>query len=288
MAKRTYKTMFKQVKWEKYYIKESPISEIYIDGDSLAFRHILNYIDSLKEEDYNLKASVMNNIDTDTLIRRTCLDVAKYSISIFEKVEEILKANKIKYTIVFGEGYVERKKKIIEERREKKSLAYIELIKEKGKISRMRNEIVVTKLYKYLVFAMEEVLDIVKKSIDEYLTVAEPDIYCPSKCPVVMSEDYDLFLFGAEYLVKSINEEEVIFISKDTLLESLELENVEQLVIAAVLCGTDYNEGVKGIGPVKSKIIAKKSPYDEIVDREVVNFFLCSGIRENTTPWKKY
>lgn len=122
----------------------------------------------------------------------------------------------------------------------------------------------------------------VKERLHSYETSIEPDIYCPSICSVILSEDYDLFLFGAEILIKRVTEREIWFLSREKLLRSLQLESLEQLVIACVLCGTDYNVGVKGIGPVKSKKIAMHSPNDEKVDQDAVRFFACSREKGNT------
>ncbi|MFW3146143.1 MAG: flap endonuclease-1 [Thermoplasmatota archaeon] len=85
------------------------------------------------------------------------------------------------------------------------------------------------------------------------------DVYCAS------SQDFDSLLFGCPRLVRNLAvsgrrklpgrrewvsvEPEMIFLEET--LQSLSLSR-EQLVDMAILMGTDFNEGVKGIGPKKA------------------------------------
>lgn len=87
----------------------------------------------------------------------------------------------------------------------------------------------------------------------------------------VGSQDYDTLLLGSPRLVKNltisgkrkmpgssnykkINPE---LIELDSVLEELEISR-EQLIDIGILCGTDYNEGVKGIGPKRGLKYVKK------------------------------
>ena len=81
----------------------------------------------------------------------------------------------------------------------------------------------------------------------------------------VGSQDYDSFLFGAPKIVRNITltgkikypskgievkmQPELIFL--DNILKKLGVTR-EELVDIAILIGTDYNEGVRGIGPKKA------------------------------------
>jgi len=70
----------------------------------------------------------------------------------------------------------------------------------------------------------------------------------------VGSQDYDTLLFGGRRLVRGLT------LSAKLELNIVELERVlgdlkitrEQLIDLAILVGTDFNEGVKGIGPKKA------------------------------------
>jgi flap endonuclease-1 len=79
------------------------------------------------------------------------------------------------------------------------------------------------------------------------------------------SKDYDSLLFGARRLVRflTVSGKEFLpsqgtfrpvvpeLIELDGLLENLQI-NREQLIDLAILVGTDFNDGVKGIGPKKA------------------------------------
>ncbi|MCA1819434.1 MAG: hypothetical protein ABR562_03250 [Thermoplasmatota archaeon] len=75
-----------------------------------------------------------------------------------------------------------------------------------------------------------------------------------------VTQDWDIALFGAPRTVRNLT------LSKTRTPELLDLNAAlaaagltrEQLVDAAILIGTDYNEGVRGIGPVKAHSLVKR------------------------------
>ncbi len=74
------------------------------------------------------------------------------------------------------------------------------------------------------------------------------------------SEDYDTLLFGAPRLLRGLGAARGASRGEDTVMELLETPKVleelgisqEELVLVGVLVGTDFNEGVHGIGPKKA------------------------------------
>ncbi len=118
----------------------------------------------------------------------------------------------------------------------------------------------------------------------------------------VASQDYDSLLFGCPVLVRNLSlsgkrkvprqnrfitvEPEMIFLDK--VLKKLEI-NREQLSVVGLMCGTDFNKGVRGVGPktglkivkeykkwkkVKEHIKEKYSyEFEEYID-DVYKFFL--------------
>ncbi|ADP77763.1 flap endonuclease 1 [Methanothermus fervidus DSM 2088] len=76
----------------------------------------------------------------------------------------------------------------------------------------------------------------------------------------VASQDYDCLLFGAPRVIRNLA------ISSDINLELLELDKIlkklgisrEQLIDIALLVGTDFNPGVKGIGAKRGLELIKK------------------------------
>lgn len=77
----------------------------------------------------------------------------------------------------------------------------------------------------------------------------------------VGSQDYDCLLFGASRMLKNIAAR-----GSKSRLEMIDLKEVlemngltrEQLVDVAVLVGTDFNEGIKGVGAKKGRNLIKK------------------------------
>lgn len=82
----------------------------------------------------------------------------------------------------------------------------------------------------------------------------------------VGSQDYDALLFGSPRLVRSLTLSgsfDLNLISLDDTLKGLNL-NREKLVDLALLVGTDFNDGVKGIGPKKALKIVREGKLNTI------------------------
>lgn len=100
------------------------------------------------------------------------------------------------------------------------------------------------------------------------------DVYAAS------SQDFDSLLFGCPLLVRNIGSTgkrklpgrkawvsvEPEMISLDDTLSTLEITR-EQLVDMAIMIGTDFNEGVKGIGPKKALKLIKEFGNIEIISK---------------------
>ncbi|MBS3782263.1 MAG: flap endonuclease-1 [Candidatus Thermoplasmatota archaeon] len=98
----------------------------------------------------------------------------------------------------------------------------------------------------------------------------------------VASQDHDTLLFGANRLVKNLTvtgKRKMPGSSdyKKISPELIELEEVlndlditrKQLVDIGILCGTDYNEGVKGIGPKRGlKYIKKYNDLESVLEEK--------------------
>ena len=116
------------------------------------------------------------------------------------------------------------------------------------------------------------------------------------------SQDYDALLFGSSVLVRNLSitgrrkvprQDRYILVEPEEIdlketLASLGLTR-EQLIIIGLLVGTDFNEGVKGVGPKTAlKIVKEQKTLDAVVDyvkgkynydfevapKDVVNIFL--------------
>jgi len=126
--------------------------------------------------------------------------------------------------------------------------------------------------------------DMVNESMELLLAMGIPVITAPSegeaeasylckkgKVAYVVSQDYDSLLFGAPKLLRNITISGKRRVGRsgrtiDINPEMIILENVlkengithEQLVDIGILIGTDFNDGIKGIGPKKAIQLIKK------------------------------
>lgn len=86
-----------------------------------------------------------------------------------------------------------------------------------------------------------------------------------------LSSDYDSILFGCPFTLRN-------FVSSRRNKEMMELSKTlnkndisrEQLVDIAILCGCDYNDGVKGVGPKTAVKEIKKNGRIEDLDDEIL------------------
>lgn len=84
----------------------------------------------------------------------------------------------------------------------------------------------------------------------------------------VGSEDYDTLLFGAPVTLRNLTSSgEIERMDLDATLETHGISR-DQLIDIAILCGTDYNDGVHGVGP-KSALKAMQSgdSVEEVLER---------------------
>jgi flap endonuclease-1 len=98
-----------------------------------------------------------------------------------------------------------------------------------------------------------------------------------------VSQDYDLLLFGAPVLVRNLTVSgkrkvrgRTITVNPEKLLLKEVMDGLhltrEQLVQIGVLVGTDFNEGIRGIGPKKAIQIVNDGKFDETLKEKLPNF----------------
>jgi flap endonuclease-1 len=147
--------------------------------------------------------------------------------------------------------------------------------------------------------------DMIKEAIDLLKAMGIPSIQAPSEGEAqiafmnkegvinyAVSQDFDSLLFGAPKLIRNITLSgkrklpygggytfvypELLELKKN--LKALGIDR-EKLILIALFCGTDYNDGVKGIGPKKALDIVKGKTKKEIFnefgfDEKIFNFFM--------------
>lgn len=100
--------------------------------------------------------------------------------------------------------------------------------------------------------------------------VEKGDAWC------VGSQDYDCILFGATRMVKNLTitggRTNLELIELNQVLNDLDI-NREQLIDVALLVGTDFNEGIKGIGAKKGlNLIKKYGDIFKVLEHEKIDF----------------
>ena len=170
------------------------------------------------------------------------------------------------------------KKGILEERRLRKDIAQREwekALKERDLEKARTKAQQTSKLTKEMVNETKKLLDLMGIAYIE--APGEGEAQASYMCMVgdvdyVLSQDYDSLLFGCPRLVRNISitgrrklpgRKKWIHIDPELINLKSNLKKLgvtrEQLVDIAILIGTDFNEGIKGIGPKKAYKLIKKS-----------------------------
>jgi flap endonuclease-1 len=98
-----------------------------------------------------------------------------------------------------------------------------------------------------------------------------------------VSQDYDLLLFGAPVLVRNLTVSgkrkvrgRTITVSPEKVLLSEVLDGLhltrQQLIEIGILVGTDFNTGIKGIGPKKAIQIVNEGKFGETLKEKLPDF----------------
>ena len=82
----------------------------------------------------------------------------------------------------------------------------------------------------------------------------------------ILSQDYDSLLFGGKHTYRNyIDGKELDYINLDLNLKKLDISR-EQLIVLGMLIGTDYNDGIKNIGPKKAYHLVKEKSIEYLLD----------------------
>jgi flap endonuclease-1 len=117
----------------------------------------------------------------------------------------------------------------------------------------------------------------------------------------VASQDYDCLLFGSPKIIRNLtisrNLSGLKYLESEKVLKDLDITR-EQLINIAILVGTDFNHGVKGVGAKTGLKIARRSTLEEYLKEknisleveinELKNIFLNPDVNKNyKIKWKK-
>jgi len=123
---------------------------------------------------------------------------------------------------------------------------------------------------------MRELFDIL--SIPHFTAPTEAETMCSDLCKrglvdAVLSEDTDVLAYGANVLLMEINpfKHTCVRIDRDVFLKLIGL-NYSSFLDVCIMCGTDYNKNISGIGPERAyKLIAKHGNIDSVEQNEGID-----------------
>ena len=86
-----------------------------------------------------------------------------------------------------------------------------------------------------------------------------------NEADVVLSNDSDVFFFGCRKVITKFNDQGGFLLELDIVLEKLGI-SFESFTDLCIICGTDFNENIKGIGFIKGLDLIRK--YNSIYNPE--------------------
>ena len=255
--------------------------------------------------------SIIRDKMTGELLRDSKGRITSHLSGLFYRTSNLIEVG-IKPAYVFDGEPPEFKKKVIEERERAKEEA-----RKKWEEALEKGEKAITYAQATSILT-EEMVEECKKLL-EYMGVpyvqakSEGEAQCAYMCKkgvvwASASQDYDSILFGSPRLVRNLSitgkrklprkeiyiEIKPEIVELDEVLRSLGI-NREQLIMIGLLIGTDYNEGIKGIGPKTALKVVKEKELEEIMKgfewgaeiEEIYNFFLNPKVTDDfKLEWK--
>lgn len=206
------------------------------------------------------------------------------------RISKLMAEYSIKPIMVFDGTPSELKRRTLEARRKERERALLEWRKniEQGKITKAFSKAVVSAtLTKELANDAKEMFTLMGIPVIDAPEDAEAQasyICIRGEAWAIASQDYDSLLYGAPRIVRYITISGKDFLPsklrmKPLVPEVIELKNVlkllgisrEQLIDVAILSGTDFNEGVPRIGPIKAYRLIKKYGCIEKIPTSILN-----------------
>jgi len=225
-------------------------------------------------------------------------NITSHLIGLFYRNIKLLEYN-IKPVYIFDGKPPEFKRRTLEKRKEMKEKyreKYLSALEEENYEDAKRYASATSRIDNKIVHEAKELLDVLGIPYIQAPSEAEAQASYMTKIGdafAVGSQDYDSLLFGAKYVVRNLNlKEDLELIDLERNLKELGIDQ-EQLILIGMLIGTDFNEGVKGIGPKTALKIVKAYPKEYIfkrydLDKDVFEFFKNPPVtKEYKLEWKK-
>lgn len=196
--------------------------------------------------------------------------------SMFLKLYALRKYN-ITAIFVFDGKYHQFKQKVMDKRNDIQKE-----VKEKYRKSVTEEE---KKKYYYVAedittIELKEIKELIKAFGFNYInSIEEADSQCAKLArdgivDAVISDDMDILLFGAKYLIKNFTidkKKEMQIIDLNKVLKLLKIK-MNQLIELGILLGSDYLETITGIGAIKSyKMILMYGSISKIIKNNIIS-----------------
>lgn len=253
-----YKQLSKHAPWKKVYINEKPWREMSVDVDSLVFFYMRKYLDkpyATHRDETMVCAAFVYDIRTSRQL--VVEDMVRYSVNKLAKTVKFLNHVGIKTHLVYSMGIPSLKEDLYEERlrhraRVAQQIHALNVVDDRYRILALVKE--------YMLHFRDNVRDIVVQHSNtlHFHTCQEADKWCGKGSPITMSEDVDVFLFGHD---RTIIVKPLLMDETPTHLDFLDCKSYyihngisthQQFIQVCIMIGTDYNYGVKGMGPKTS------------------------------------
>jgi len=247
-------------KWEKISFKDLKDRVVVIDAHNVLHQ----FLASIRQKD-------------GTPLKNSKGEITSHLTGLFHRTANMVEA-KIRPVYVFDGKPHPLKAKTLDERRKRKELAekeYIDAL-EAGDLKKARTKAQQTSR------VTEEIIQQSKKLLE---ALGIPYIQAPSEgeaqasymvkagdAYAVGSQDFDCLLVGSPVLVRNLTSSgrrklpgkeayTKVYPKQIRLKQNLKTLGIKhkQLVDMAILIGTDFNDGIKGIGPKKSLDLIKKN-----------------------------
>lgn len=205
--------------------------------------------------------------------------VTSHLVGLFYRTLRLIRDYSIKPVYVFDGKMPDIKSSVIEERLQKKMEATEKWkkVKAKGETDKafreaQRSSILSTQMIQ----DSKKLLDLLGLPTVQAPSEAEAQCAFMTKNDEVFamnSRDYDSLLFGSKKLLRHLtisNKENVEIIILRKFLEHHKITH-EQLVDIGILIGTDYNEGIFGVGPKTSLKLIKEHKKIEKIPRKYLD-----------------
>lgn len=249
--------------WKKVYLEERPWCKMAMDVDSIVFFHIRKYLESpslTKEKWTMIAASFLYNFDRSVQLMVTAM--SKYSIEQFRKTIEFFHYHGLDVQPVFSISSPVLKSNTLRERDNLSIEIKLEIEKMVKDITvpGVRDKVLVL-IKKYALYLRDNVRDVVTDNFpSKWLRgVIEADKWCSKNFGVIITEDVDVFLFGnadtimvRPFLMAGKGPRHFDFRDCRTYFEEKGISSHKEFIQIAFLIGTDYNYGIKGMGPKRS------------------------------------